>query len=108
MTWSDAQNYCKQTYADLAVIQSSEDWLRIKAEADRQHMASPGWIGLYNDLDSWRWSYNDLPLSSITQRNWKTSEPSNGDESCGAIEYTGDWFDFPCTDFKSFICYDCE
>ncbi|KAG7314252.1 hypothetical protein KOW79_022748 [Hemibagrus wyckioides] len=106
MTWSEAQRYCRETYDDLAAIQSFNDWLRIAAEALRYFMIFPAWIGLYNNIDSWRWSYNDLPLNNITLRNWLFSEPTNGNQACAALDWTGYWLDFPCTDLKSFICYD--
>ncbi|XP_053087118.1 secretory phospholipase A2 receptor-like [Pangasianodon hypophthalmus] len=106
MTWSAAQNYCREKYDDLAAIQSVTDWLRISAEALRKFMIFPAWIGMYNNVDSWRWSFNDLPLKNITLRKWYFSEPSNGKEACGAIDFNGYWFDYPCTNLKSFICYD--
>ncbi|XP_017316379.1 uncharacterized protein LOC108260519 [Ictalurus punctatus] len=108
MTWSAAQNYCRETYDDLATMQIYFDWLRISAEAVRKFMIFPAWIGLYENVDVWRWSYNNLPLENTPLRNWYAfDEPSaNGIEACGAIDYRGYWFDFPCTHLKSFICYD--
>lgn len=108
MTWSAAKNYCRETYDDLAVIQSVNNWFRIVAEAWRKFMIFPAWIGLYNNVDSWRWSYNDLPLKNITLSNWYFTELNNGDEACGAIDFSGYWFDVQCTYLKSFICYNCE
>ncbi|XP_046699410.1 C-type mannose receptor 2-like [Silurus meridionalis] len=66
------------------------------------------WIGLYNDLDSWRWSFNDLSLSSTNLTNWYSGQPDNymGHEACGGIYGAGYWADWDCAGQRSFICYD--
>ncbi|XP_027004172.2 uncharacterized protein LOC113643923 [Tachysurus fulvidraco] len=105
MTHSGAQNYCRTVYNDLDAIESVNDWLRIAAEALRHFMIFPAWIGLYNNVDDWLWSYTDLPLKNTTLINWQ-SEPASGFAKCAAIQWTGYWVDLPCTDLKPFICYD--
>ncbi|XP_046699397.1 putative C-type lectin domain family 20 member A [Silurus meridionalis] len=105
MTWSDAQNYCKQTYVDIAVVASAQDWLRLAAVATTNLMTAPAWIGMYNNVNSWRWSYSNLPLTSTSFTNWG-SPPSGDDKACVSIDTGGSWLDSSCSSLKPFICYD--
>ncbi|KAM9449813.1 putative C-type lectin domain family 20 member A isoform 1-T3 [Clarias gariepinus] len=105
MTWSAAQNYCRGTYGDLAAVESSDDKSKITAEAVKYSMTTPGWIGLYNNVDSWRWSLNNVLLKDTALKNWASSEPSN-DGACGAIDNTGYWSAKRCIALNTFVCYD--
>ncbi|KAI5085923.1 macrophage mannose receptor 1 isoform X2, partial [Silurus meridionalis] len=110
-SWSDAQNYCRMMYTDLAIIITDVDLLQIKKEAVRQKLATFAWIGLYNDVNSWRWSLNEVLLKNSILTNWMPGEPNNyaAKESCCVImNTTGYWADKPCADLKPFICYDGE
>ncbi|XP_058240200.1 putative C-type lectin domain family 20 member A [Hemibagrus wyckioides] len=108
MTWLQAQNYCRVNYKDLATIESSDDWERLTKEVKRVKLTDRAWVGLYNDIDSWRWSLDDLPLKNITLRNWGLGEPNNvnGDQSCVYINIFGRWIDYACTGTKHVICFD--
>ncbi|XP_053087130.1 putative C-type lectin domain family 20 member A [Pangasianodon hypophthalmus] len=107
MSWSVAQNYCRMMYTDLATILSDTDWLRLKKEAANKRLATPAWIGLSKDINSWRWSLNDLPLKNVTFANWYSGQPDNygGNEACGIIAGYNKWYDVPCTLIRPFICY---
>ncbi|KAI5087594.1 C-type mannose receptor 2-like [Silurus meridionalis] len=107
-TWSDAQNYCRAKYTDLAAIQSDTDWLRLKKEPGLVKYTS--WVGLYNDINGWRWSLNNLPLKSVTYTNWYPGEPNNykGIESCVAMSSYSNWWDVPCSQLRPVICYNAK
>ncbi|XP_053475465.1 C-type mannose receptor 2-like isoform X2 [Ictalurus furcatus] len=107
VTWRDAQSYCRVMYTDLATILSDTDWLRFEKEAASKGLTTSAWVGLYNDLNSWRWSLNDLPLKDVTYTNWSPGEPNNsgGKETCGSVILFGEWWDIPCTVLRPFICY---
>ncbi|KAF5899435.1 macrophage mannose receptor 1-like isoform X6, partial [Clarias magur] len=66
------------------------------------------YVGLWNDVDSWRWSLYDLPLNSVNYTNWYAGQPDNlnGNQACVSISTLNQWFDQPCTDLRPFICYD--
>ncbi|XP_053533589.1 putative C-type lectin domain family 20 member A [Ictalurus punctatus] len=106
VTWPDAQSYCRVMYTDLATILSDTDWLRFEKEAASKRLTTFAWVGLYNDINSWRWSLNDLPLN-VSYTNWYTGQPDNagGKEACGLIVYYKTWWDIPCTQLRPFICY---
>ncbi|KAI5086651.1 secretory phospholipase A2 receptor-like isoform X1, partial [Silurus meridionalis] len=109
-TWTDAMNYCRANYTDLATILSDTDWLRFQIESARKGLVAPVWVGLYNDIDSWRWSLNNLPLKNVTYTNWCTGEPDNlnGQESCVITGLYNCWWDVPCSQLRPFICYNAK
>ncbi|KAK2827629.1 hypothetical protein Q7C36_018555 [Tachysurus vachellii] len=67
------------------------------------------WIGLYGDEDSWRWSLDDDAFYQEGERDFRGWEHQpdnyNGNEMCVSMGNGGRWFDKPCTDRKSFVCY---
>ncbi|XP_060771668.1 putative C-type lectin domain family 20 member A [Neoarius graeffei] len=108
MSWPDAQSYCRMKYTDLLRVQDQRVLLKLRELVANNIMVTwPLWIGLYNDVDSWRWSFNDLPLRNTTFVNWYSGEPDNyyAQESCGHLSGSGVWKDQPCTALKPFICY---
>ncbi|KAF5904654.1 macrophage mannose receptor 1-like isoform X6, partial [Clarias magur] len=107
VTWSVAQNFCREIYTDLAIILSPNDWLRLNEVTTSNRLARPAWAGLYNDVNSWRWSLYDLPLKNAPYRNWGGGEPNNsgGKESCVAMMSYKVWADLDCAFYKAYICY---
>ncbi|XP_051811539.1 C-type lectin-like [Acanthochromis polyacanthus] len=119
MNWTDAQQYCRVKYNDLATIESMDDissptsvkWsdalaycrkhykdmAMMENDQENTQMLSVAlnldvWIGLYRV--SWRWSDN----GSSRFRNWAYGEPNNyqGSDHC-AVEKTNHlWADIPC------------
>ncbi|KAK3507648.1 hypothetical protein QTP70_032244 [Hemibagrus guttatus] len=106
-TWPVAQNYCRVMYTDMATIITDDDWLRLNKEAMSKGFTAYTWIGLYDDVDSWRWSLNELPLKDVTYTNWYSGQPDNyaGKEACAVIYIYGTWADTICTGLRPFICY---
>ncbi|XP_058240919.1 C-type mannose receptor 2-like [Hemibagrus wyckioides] len=106
-SWPMAQNYCRVMYTDMATIVTDDDWLRLNKEAVSKGYTGYSWIGLYNDVNSWRWSLNELPLKNVTYTNWYSGQPDNyaGREACGIILAYGAWEDTLCTGLRPFICY---
>ncbi|XP_034165435.2 C-type mannose receptor 2-like [Pangasianodon hypophthalmus] len=104
-TWSDAQAYCRATHTDLAIIKTNDDMVQLQNEAQRQQFSSSAWIGLYNDVNSWHWSFGNEPLGSVTY--WESGEPNNwgGHEECVMITRSG-WYDSRCTETHPFVCFD--
>ncbi|KAA0721397.1 C-type lectin lectoxin-Phi2 [Triplophysa tibetana] len=99
-TWHEAQAYCRQNHNDLATFQSIEDWTH-EGKKMESSFTQNTWIGLYNAINSWRWSYRD---ENITFKLWSTGEPNNGKEECAVIE-SGNWLDYPCEHKFRFVCY---
>ncbi|KAI5626516.1 secretory phospholipase A2 receptor-like isoform X1, partial [Silurus asotus] len=104
-TWSDAQAYCKASYTDLAIIQNDDDVVQIQNEIQGKQFKSSAWIGLYNDINSWRWSLGNVPLGSFN--DWLFIQPKNeyGNDECAVIWGMG-WIDWTCSELISFVCFD--
>ncbi|XP_047672323.1 lithostathine-1-beta-like [Tachysurus fulvidraco] len=104
-TWSDARTYCQANYIDLAIADVSDDMVKLQNQAQKQQFTSSAWIGLYNDVNSWRWSLGNVSLGNVT--DWCIGEPTNAMEGCGGINTKG-WFDYFCTASLPFVCFDGE
>lgn len=108
--WPVAQNYCSVIYTDLATILSDTDWLRVTSVSKSKRLTTDAWVGLYNDVNSWRWSLDDVPLKNVTYTFWQPGEPNNylGKQSCVMAWEYGYWSDIECTLLRPYICYNGE
>uniref|UniRef100_A0A3Q3ILR6 C-type lectin domain-containing protein n=1 Tax=Monopterus albus TaxID=43700 RepID=A0A3Q3ILR6_MONAL len=103
VTMAEAQRYCREHYTDLATIDNMEDMNILK------NMRA--WIGLYDDINSWRWSLADGGFFSEGEdkfRNWAPDQPDNyqNKEKCAAIDNTGQWLDYNCENTLPAVCLD--
>uniref|UniRef100_A0A3B3DHH0 C-type lectin domain-containing protein n=2 Tax=Oryzias melastigma TaxID=30732 RepID=A0A3B3DHH0_ORYME len=106
-TWTEAQSFCREKYADLATVDNMEDMNILKGLA----VPETAWIGLYDDVNSWKWSMSDPNFyknGDANFRNWKVGEPNNdnGHESCTMVNSldNGKWNDVPCNILIEPIC----
>ncbi|KAI4887591.1 hypothetical protein NFI96_032416, partial [Prochilodus magdalenae] len=111
-TWTEAQNHCRQTYTDLATINTLEEMKKLNASL-KDKPSSSVWIGLSRGgTGKWLWSLADGGFYSEqdTYRNWGTGEPNNAvgrKEFCvGMFKDSGTWFDVLCDGPYTFVCYD--
>ncbi|XP_050971807.1 C-type mannose receptor 2 isoform X1 [Labeo rohita] len=104
-TWSEAQTHCRQYHFDLATIQSDEDRFKIQEIATSMNFQNRAWMGFYDGVFAWRWSYQDKNLGYT---NWDTLEDttSRTQRMCGVIRNTGKWHAASCDEPKPFFCYD--
>ncbi|KAI4905497.1 hypothetical protein NFI96_014281, partial [Prochilodus magdalenae] len=107
-SWTEAQRYCRENYTDLATIDNMEEMNRLINTANSSY-SGLAWIGLYDDLDSWRWSLEDDSFYKEGERNFRgwTHEPDNynGKEMCVYMDASGQWFDTHCTAKWGYVCY---
>ncbi|XP_052443600.1 macrophage mannose receptor 1-like [Carassius gibelio] len=108
-TWTEAQRYCRQNYIDLATIDNMEEMNSLINTVNGSYNGS-AWIGLYDDVNSWRWSLEDNDFYQEAERDFRNfyHEPDNygGNELCVYMNYDGNWFDMACDNMLPFICYD--
>ncbi|XP_051800734.1 macrophage mannose receptor 1-like, partial [Acanthochromis polyacanthus] len=57
-TWSEAQQYCREKFTDLATVDNMEDVAQLIAAAGSGYSGKV-WIGLYDNSSSWAWSMTD-------------------------------------------------
>ncbi|XP_051728514.1 macrophage mannose receptor 1-like [Ctenopharyngodon idella] len=102
MSWSDAQNYCRQNYKDLPTIYNSQEHKQLTQLIPYPRTA---WIGLF--LDSWEWS----DKRSLFFRYWAAGQPSqsSGSDCVGmSRNNSGKWAQYSCDLQHPFICYQGE
>ena len=69
------------------------------------------WIGLYDDVDNWRWSLSNTSFYKPGEtefRRWIFGRPDNynGEENCTAMRWYGDWEDVRCGLNIVTVCFD--
>ncbi|KAA8579290.1 hypothetical protein FQN60_007080, partial [Etheostoma spectabile] len=67
------------------------------------------WIGLYDDVNSWRWSLTDTGFYQPGEtefRRWWTGEPNNykSKEHCTQMGFDGLWNDVSCENSLKAVC----
>ncbi len=80
MSWTEAQGYCRAEYSDLATITDGNDISRINnitKDWDR-----PFWIGLYDDVSSWKWSLVDEHFYTGVYWVYKQWQEDQSDNAC--------------------------
>ncbi|KAM9718133.1 C-type mannose receptor 2-like isoform 2-T2 [Menidia menidia] len=103
--WTEAKEYCRQHYTDLATVMNKEDVERLqKLNLTKEE----SWIGLYsNSTDKkWLWSLPGVEFDNSTNM-WDDKEPNGGAiEVCGTLTKHKQWNDVGCCWKQPFICYD--
>uniref|UniRef100_W5L1E9 C-type lectin domain-containing protein n=1 Tax=Astyanax mexicanus TaxID=7994 RepID=W5L1E9_ASTMX len=108
-TWTEAQNYCRQNYTDLATINNMNEMKKLN-EALKDKTVHAVWIGLNRgNTGKWGWSLGGGRFESVgdSYRNWSSGEPNNAqhNEHCVAMyKQDGTWLDAPCEDDNTFVC----
>ncbi|RXN24079.1 C-type mannose receptor 2-like protein [Labeo rohita] len=72
-SWAESQSYCREKHIDLATVQSDEDRAKLKEAANAANFQSFAWIGFYNGIYTWRWSYQNTAISYV---KWAYLEPN--------------------------------
>uniref|UniRef100_A0AAX7U726 C-type lectin domain-containing protein n=1 Tax=Astatotilapia calliptera TaxID=8154 RepID=A0AAX7U726_ASTCA len=104
MNWTQAQNYCRSYYTDLASGLDQVDGEEMKTLFIGRTMSV--WMGLFRD--SWRW----LDGSDFSFRYWDmelfNDEQSNKTCAMTLLNRSGKWSSDECDKEKPFFCYDGE
>ncbi|XP_055021640.1 macrophage mannose receptor 1-like [Boleophthalmus pectinirostris] len=111
VTWSEAQQYCRENFTDLATIEREEDLSKLAIPSGQW-----AWIGLHDnpaawknvmtaDPNSWRWSATGT-TSPGGYQNWALTQPDNynAGESCVYIK-NNMWADYSCKGSAPCACY---
>ncbi|XP_076828394.1 macrophage mannose receptor 1-like isoform X4 [Brachyhypopomus gauderio] len=108
-SWTDAQNYCRGIYTDLATIENQGDMNTVLTLLSGQS-GYTYWIGLtrnVNQINNPIWVWSDG--SNSTYSDWYPGEPNNqgGQENCVDLYslQSYKWNDAPCYMTNQFICY---
>ncbi|CAK6981894.1 macrophage mannose receptor 1-like [Scomber scombrus] len=100
---TEAQSYCRDKYTDLATIYDEEDVKTLKGIVDESKVDKTAWIGLYDDVNSWRWSDRD---AEVEFTNWYPGQPNNwwGHQYCTVMYGNGEWGDLICNKPLPSVC----
>lgn len=102
-SWSAAKTYCRQTYTDLAIVESVHDATQLQNLAKERQVTGRGWIGLIKtQVASWAWSVAEDQPSLEEYTNWATSPGISN--LCGAMMADGKWQASPCSTQLPFVC----
>ncbi|KAM8755130.1 macrophage mannose receptor 1-like isoform 2-T2 [Acanthopagrus schlegelii] len=107
---TEAQKYCRETYTDLATVDNMEDVKNLNDTVDQSKGSIGFWIGLYDDVNSWRWSLSNTSFyrdGEAEFRLWKDGEPNNYNsrEHCTAL-IGRRWVDDDCINCYKSVCMD--
>ncbi|ROL28507.1 L-selectin [Anabarilius grahami] len=104
-TWDEALDYCRQNHIDLATVQTDEEWSKLNKLRDELQFYI--WIGLYDDANSWHWSFQN---ETVTFSQWDFDQPNNmyGKQYCVNLRSTGYWWDETCNLTYPFFCQNGE
>eukprot|EP00064_Thunnus_orientalis_P010555 superscaffoldBa00001443_g10581 len=111
-SWTDAQTYCRERFTDLATIDNNNDNQRLLTLANKRGKSDGSiWIGLYDDINSWRWSMEDKEFyvdRAAEFTTWFQGQPNNKDANqyCVAFNKKMQLNDLSCNSSCSFVCYD--
>ncbi|XP_073325565.1 C-type mannose receptor 2-like [Pagrus major] len=108
---TEAQRYCREKYTDLATIDNMEDVRILIDTVDKSKVSNSVWIGLYDDVNSWRWSLSDTSFYKDGEtefRQWQTGQPDNykSRDHCTAMDDGGRWYDSNCKSRHQPVCMD--
>ncbi|XP_074500926.1 secretory phospholipase A2 receptor-like [Sebastes fasciatus] len=111
---TEAQSYCREKYTDLATVDNMEDVKILNNTVDLNKMDSTdnnheAWIGLYDDLDRWKWSLSDTSFYKHGEtefRRWASGEPNNlnSGQHCAQMFFDGEWGDNNCENNYTAVC----
>uniref|UniRef100_A0A672ZYE8 C-type lectin domain-containing protein n=1 Tax=Sphaeramia orbicularis TaxID=375764 RepID=A0A672ZYE8_9TELE len=100
LSWSNAQRFCRTEYTDLATAENKEEMQEL-VDAGRRWYGGHLWIGLYDDIHSWRWSVDEEDRSPVSFTNWRNGKP--GGLPC-VLTHKGQWEDRRCDIKLFFVC----
>ncbi|XP_034534807.1 C-type mannose receptor 2-like [Notolabrus celidotus] len=109
----EALTFCREKHTDLATITTMDDMNTLRGMADLGKMVHwdfsfRAWIGLYDDVESWRWSLSDPSFYDPGEAGftrWSAADRVNSRKLCTTMNMHGGWDVASCTErFKSVCC----
>lgn len=105
-TWTEAQTYCRQKFDDLASIDNQGENDRLQNVLQDQGIFA--WIGLKDNLMSWKWPLGGRFDNMRSFNNWKSNEPVTKPymHTCTLMTADGLWYSSHCGAKHPAVCYD--
>ncbi|KAL2078944.1 hypothetical protein ACEWY4_024688 [Coilia grayii] len=112
--WTEAQQYCREKFTDLATIDDMAEMEKIKS-AVQDAGVREAWIGLkHGSSPKWQWSLagRDFYRENEAEfRNWANGQPNGGNnderdgEDCVTNHDNKKWYNYLCKRQFIFLCY---
>lgn len=108
-TWAEALEYCREKYTNLVSIHNMEELNKLVAIVGRYYNGHI-WVGLYDDIDSWKWSLETEGYYSNGNNEFRMWRPGDADNSggyknCVQLGNDGLWNAVSCESHQKFVCY---
>ncbi|XP_059381416.1 macrophage mannose receptor 1 [Carassius carassius] len=91
-------------------VNEPKTWAEAQRYYNRHSDFDLAWIGLYDDLNSWKWNLENSDFFNMGEkdfRNWNKPEPDNsGGQHLCVYMNNGLWYTSHCSYKEHFICYD--
>ncbi|XP_078805907.1 lymphocyte antigen 75-like [Oryzias latipes] len=114
--WTTAQSYCREKFTDLATVEDVQELNIMMTQKELSTLSSQEigqffWLGLYNDVTSWRWSMSDSKFygeGEANFSNWLSGQPDNSglSDCCTMMSARGGWDDVSCDQSLDAVCFD--
>lgn len=95
MSWTEAQRCCRENFTDMVTIFNSDinELLMTMVQKRNDINVAGAWIGLYDNVYSWKWSMGDKSIYIDGKHEfltWFKGQPNNlnGNQHCMVIEGT--------------------
>uniref|UniRef100_A0A3Q4G3B9 C-type lectin domain-containing protein n=1 Tax=Neolamprologus brichardi TaxID=32507 RepID=A0A3Q4G3B9_NEOBR len=102
MSWTEAQRCCGENFSDMVTIFNSDinELLMTMVQNRNDINVAGAWIGLYDNVYSWKWSMGDNSIYIDGKREfltWFKGQPN---------ALNGNQHDAPCDTPYPFLCFD--
>ncbi|XP_014063622.1 secretory phospholipase A2 receptor isoform X2 [Salmo salar] len=98
--WTEAQEYCRQHYTNLAIIRTEEDWKAIQSSLG--NFSGDVWIGLHRSgpTEKWKWSDGE----DFMFFNWEKSFGVHTEGHNCVFSLSSHWQPVDCAAQRQYMC----
>ncbi|XP_061894769.1 L-selectin-like isoform X2 [Entelurus aequoreus] len=113
MNWSQARQWCRNTYTDMVVIQNQDENDKLVSVLPNKTSSPYYWLGLTRTREDWTWVGNNSTW--MGEESWAENEPNNNKSVTVCVEIyvnngdnRGKWNDEKCRQKKYAVCYQAQ
>ncbi|XP_042167522.1 secretory phospholipase A2 receptor-like isoform X1 [Oncorhynchus tshawytscha] len=98
--WTEAQEYCRQHYTNLAIIHTEEDWKAIQSSLG--NFSGDVWIGLHRSdpTEKWKWSDGE----DFMFFNWEKGFGVHTEGHDCVLSISSHWQPVNCAALSQYMC----
>ncbi|CAB1345911.1 unnamed protein product [Coregonus sp. 'balchen'] len=100
--WTEVQEYCRQRFTNLSIIQTEEDWRAIKSTLG--NFNGDVWIGLHREKpdpnEKWKWSDGE----DFMFFNWGNGSGDHTRDHDCVLSISSHWVPVSCASPRPYMC----